>query len=967
VANIDLTKINALAELERIGWKYDLQGDEARVACPCHDDKNPSASINVEKNQWRCYTAGCEASGDILSFLANALNTTRVAVYEDLCSRYAGLRQEKVLNPKLVEQYHNAIWEANPSLRELRKRGITDEMIRDAKLGINKGRITIPVQDKDGFIVNIRRYMPGAPGDQKMRNTRGYGKLRLYQEEQVDRFNTIVICGGELKAVLCKHYLNPSKIGAVSATGGESNWDPSLSHLLEGKDVVILFDIDTEGKKATDRVAAMLSAYAKKVRVAELPLDESKYPHGDVNDWFGREDATSADLIGLIKRAPLWEPPALQVKEPLDRNEPEDIDLHQAADAERTGKRVRLTAVVSAIDTAPYLLPKDVRCSCTRNKEFCIECPVFHKKPDEHGFVDLTISAQSPALIGMVETSTDKHRKWILDALCMPPCDVVEFTPRTFYNVHDVRLTPQLEIGRRDDQHVTRPAYIVSKEVESNVAYRLIGRSWPHPKTQQAILLANDLALSEDSLNQFKPKEDELDELAIFKPKEWTVESLHARLNQVYEDLEANVTRIFHRRDMHLMVDVIYHTPLLFEFDSRLEKGWGELLIVGDTAQGKSESTLRMMRHYGLGERIECKNATVAGLLGGLQQLGNNRWFVTWGVIPTHDKRLVILEEIKGTSTEVLGKLTDMRSTGIAEIPKIEKRRSHARTRLVMVSNPRSDRPLAAYNFGVEAVKELIGSLEDIRRFDAVLIVAEGQVPVNEINKLMRKRPKVPHQYTSELCRRNILWAWTRGVPQVRFTNAAEEAILDKAVWLCGMYSESMPIVDRGSMRFKLARLSAGLAARTFSHDDDDRNVLVIRRCHVEFIAETLDRLYSDNACGYKEFSSAMLAATSMTPDDSRRVRDRILTDVPFPSDFVLKMLATDNIAFADICDWCGWTRERATKLLSLLVRKNALTRCDRTYRKTPGFIDMLRTLRDSGDAAKADRPDFVDEEEEEF
>ena len=74
---------------------------------------------------------------------------------------------------------------------------------------------------------------------------------------------------------------------------------------------------------------------------------------------------------------------------------------------------------------------------------------------------------------------------------------------------------------------------------------------------------------------------------------------------------------------------------------------------------------MRLMDHYKLGARHECKNATSAGLLGGLQQLGS-RWFVSWGIIPMHDKRLVVLEEIKGTPIEVLAKLTDMRSSGIA-------------------------------------------------------------------------------------------------------------------------------------------------------------------------------------------------------------------------------------------------------------------------------------------------------------
>ena len=235
---------------------------------------------------------------------------------------------------------------------------------------------------------------------------------------------------------------------------------------------------------------------------------------------------------------------------------------------------------------------------------------------------------------------------------------------------------------------------------------------------------------------------------------------------------------------------------------------------------------------------MECKNATVAGLLGGLQQMGN-RWFVTWGVIPTHDKRLVVLEELKGTSVEVISKLTDMRSSGVAEIPKIEKRRTHARTRLIALSNPRSDRPLSSYNFGIESIKELIGGLEDVRRFDFALLVSNTEIDAATLNKLQQYRPAGNQIFDAESCRRLILWAWTREPSQIQYGSGAYEQILSEATRLCSIFTESIPLVDRGSMRLKLARLSASLACRTFSCDDTLENV-IIRECHVEYISKLL-------------------------------------------------------------------------------------------------------------------------------
>ena len=367
---------------------------------------------------------------------------------------------------------------------------------------------------------------------------------------------------------------------------------------------------------------------------------------------------------------------------------------------------------------------------------------------------------------------------------------------------------------------------------------------------------------------------------------------------------------------------------------------------------------MRMMEHYQLGEKVDCKNASVAGLLGGCEQIGG-RWFVMWGVIPTHDKRLVVLEELKGASVELIARLTDMRSSGVAEIPKIEKRRTHARTRLIALSNPRSDMPLAAYTYGVEAVKELIGSLEDVRRFDAALLVSSGEIDPAELNVLQRARPRVEHRYTSELCRRCVLWAWTRTAKQVTFTDEATELALQSATELCDEFSEAIPLLDRGSARLKIARLAASLAARVFSCAEHDSLMLVVRDCHVRYVADMLRTTYSSPTSGYRDFSDTVRDQMRIgTPD----VIKAAVLQTPYPTDFVNHMLGAGDVELRDVCDWCAWDREDALRLLSFLVRKRALVRVGRNYRKSPGFIALLRGMRGSAELRAAERPGYVED-----
>src|SRR5262245_54833223 len=103
-------KINVLAELERCGIKYEWAGtEEVKTCCPFHDDQSPSCSINVEKRLFSCPVAGCLQSGDVVTFLAGALKTTRVVVLADLAKRYT-LDDSKIISGEVIERYHSVIW-----------------------------------------------------------------------------------------------------------------------------------------------------------------------------------------------------------------------------------------------------------------------------------------------------------------------------------------------------------------------------------------------------------------------------------------------------------------------------------------------------------------------------------------------------------------------------------------------------------------------------------------------------------------------------------------------------------------------------------------------------------------------------------------------------------------------------------------------------------------------------------------
>jgi len=70
---------------------------------------------------------------------------------------------------------------------------------------------------------------------------------------------------------------------------------------------------------------------------------------------------------------------------------------------------------------------------------------------------------------------------------------------------------------------------------------------------------------------------------------------------------------------------------------------------------------------------------------------------------------------------------------------------------------------------------------------------------------------------------------------------------------------------------------------------------------------------------------------------------------LPYPSDFIKHALKKDKIDCQDLRDWCSYEQNDAMDLLSFLIRKHALRRELRIYRKTPPFIALLKTLLESG------------------
>lgn len=957
-----MLNIDVLAELERAGQSFEyLDVEWVNVLCPFHDDApTPSCHVNLGNKpgvlpHYKCHS--CGAQGDFQSFLARLLKTEKWVIQADFLKRYGmgSAQQDKPVEPGIVELYHEKIWFAHPLLDALYKRGVTDDDIREYRLGERMGRITIPIKNERGIFVNIIDYRPGAK-DRKFQNMAGRGAARLYPIEQL-KYDQILAVGGPIKAIVAARELNREGIGVVTSTGGEQskNWPSDFDKQIcysgstPRKLVGVCLDIDDTGRISANTLCQRFFPHAERVSCITLPLDKDKYPKGDINDYIGLE---KKQLLPLIHAAETWMP---KVVEEEAETTPEPCTLAEAYTTRDVGKRIKFKGLIHAVENAQYLVPSSVKAFCDKQQVMCIECPLYTlgDEPVVH------IKKDRRELLAIIGTEDKKQRDVIRDALDIPACKVVRFEPKTYYAANEVLIMPPVDNYVNSDDQVTLSAIAIDTPFSLNETYEIVGRRYSHPKDQRSLVLVSEKSAVTDTLSDYVVDGKILNK---FQPDDWSLAGIEDKLADIYDDMARNVTRIFSRQDLHLVIDLTYHSCLYFKpkNSDQEQKGWVESLIVGDRSQGKSETLQNMMRHYGLGKRVESKGATAAGLLGGVTSI-NGKHYITWGEIPAQDRRFCALEEIKGMPPEVMSRITDMRSSGWAEVPKIVRGKTRARTRLLMISNPKRDKNIDQHTYGVDAIKQLIGHDEDIRRFDIFQVISKDEIDQKVIHDATRIDGTGEKKYDSMSCRSLVLWAWTREADQIEFEDWEE--LLTRSEMLCKEFTDEIPIVDTGSQRMKMARLSIALAARTFSTiPGSGYQKLLVRRTHVEYIYNLLRRLYTTESFGYDRFTRDR--APNMDDLDIPAIT-RAIMSTQYPKAFIKLMLRENNLELEDVCDVIDTSRDAAKSVISALVRANGMVReRERSrgsyYVKTPGFIKHLQNILEEEELFISPAPSYL-------
>lgn len=934
---------------------------EQRLRCPLHGDKTASASVNWQKKVWHCMV--CNEGGSLGSLKKRVLQGKANAKaekadydpFENLGIKVTGSADAEVIDLASRREKRDAKPERTEPLTEAKvlgyvkalkksperlgylvdERGVTMDTISAYRIGFDelRDRYTLPVYDASGTLVNIRRYLAGADTGQKMRNAMGHGEPpRLYPIANLDN-DTVWVVEGEWDALLNTQHGMPS----VTGTHGASTWNAAWSKLFAGKTVFLCYDNDKEGRVGMHKAARSLASHAAAVFKVAVPVEEE---HGDLSDFY-RSGGTAErlrEVAGEAEQVVARDSGSDATADAAPMAVP--VQVVGSMDSGTNGRPLSMQVTITGKRNPTYSVPRRARMLCTLDAgPKCKACPM---NVDHEGEYDVEIKPQD---VGTISQFIDANSNQVLETLRKHigavKCNRLEHEELENQTIEELFVTGSIDrrTANEEADYTQRRIYNVgAHDTKTNTVAGVVGTTIASHKDRRNEFFSWDLQEAITSIDKFEMTDAMRKRLEIFQPRKG--QTAVEKLREIAKDLGDNVTGILGRERLHMAMDLVYHSVLNFPLDGKtISRGWLEFIVVGDTRTGKSETAIHMSDHYGLGHVIGCEGATFAGLVGAVKQV-SDAWTIQWGELTINDRRLCTLDEASGLSQDIIGQLSDIRSRGIAQLTKAESAQTRARVRLIWISNPRKGRFVDEKKYdGVDVIEDLIGNPEDIARFDFAMSVSQRDVPNERINT--HKRSKVPHIYTSDVCRDLILWAWSRRADHVVWDDDAYKGVYKAAEWLGKRYADNPPLIQRTNVREKVARIAVALAARTFSTDATGECV-VVKRDHVKGAMEFLDELYSYDNFGYLRLSQRIQRNRRTAARNRQRIKSWLLEN-PRLLDFLVDRRG--SFRAQDLEEMAHMHRDEVNMVLSKLTEAKMISKEKSQIILEPELHDLLREM----------------------
>lgn len=817
---------------------------ENTVLCPFHLEKTPSMQINTLQKIYHCF--GCGAHGTENDFAVEyyGIDRSQINSFKELL-----FKSENVYDYENFARSGNE-YMSNYTYLELINLGVKTSLLEELQVGCEtiattdesgtfsitpntvSRRLVFPIIIKDR-VIDLRSYTMDKTLVPKSMSKAGVpGGLILPYHLWVDDVSPTIICEGEKDMVMARN----AGYNAISL-GGCNNIPTIMLECFRDRIVYIVYDNDAPGKMGAIKLASALFAVTKHVYICNIGeyVTENKE---DVTDFFVKYKFGVDEFDEMLNKAKLFD---TTENEHFIKSTYPEVSLNEAS-TEHLGKIVRTNVQVMATYEDQYSVPsyasflkEQVGNKDENNRKH--KGDVEYWSLQKNNFEDVLILTDNNLKKYQINDNLKSLVGWGNEDYVK----VVTSNPKTIFKACVADCTESImakEIKRTEFTCYT------DIKLEAGKNYQIIYKVVPHPyKGQQQVLIVLDVKESGDVVTSFEITSEaikDLQEFQTYKFKEL------AEKQKAYIKFDVD-TRLLE------FIDLWYHTPKEFNFGFMKNiKGYLDGLIITESRVGKSSTAQALSKIYGLGSiaSLAGSAATPAGLIGGSVKAGSSSQ-IRPGLIPRQHNKAIVFEELAKAKYSLMPELTDIRSSGLVRINRSTGDLTlPASVRILFLTNPKSDeegliRPIISYPNGIEIIKPLVPSVEDIARFDFIYILGDNPA---EINPMWTP----PIGFTEKQLQTRIRWVWSRKCDQIIISKENQQYIVDKSKELNDKYLCSVKLFSTETWK-KVARLAIAVAGYMVNTDPTFENIIVEQK-HIDIACVLLESIYNNPIFKLKEF-----------------------------------------------------------------------------------------------------------------
>ena len=821
--------------------EYDFSKRETAVCCPFphrtesgleYTETRPSAHINLDKGLFHCKV--CDKGLSETSFIAELFG----------CSYESAIKIAKMFTSK-EDKY---TWDKGTQLTDHIKElclslGISEKVIEELDIRTELGdEIAFPVFMYNK-LVDVRSYRPHDRANKIRSKVGTTSGLIIPFDLWIDtpKNKWTILCAGEKDMAVTRS----QGLNAITLTGGEKAL-PKLLSVFKNRKVAICYDNDEAGIAGARALASYLFKVAAEVRVV-TSFHKTCIEHGeDLTDYFTKYKKTKEDLQKCIIETP-------------------SFTLEEAKEEQLKRKPLITLLEASKPQYINRVVQSNVQVVATYEKAMPVPTTIYAKKINSSGDIKYNQMAVGEERTWELSENTCQDVLKLIDnnfseaqirdnirellGISKQERDIKVEKP-TKDTVYECNVTDLFEATSRDIATIEFTAYVLKKRLESGKKYLITYKLVPHPyKGQQLTMIILDVEEACDSVSNFHITEEVKKNLNKFKNLEGTCkEKLHtlSEMAKAYIGYDGYNTLI-------QAIDLSFHTVLEFNFGAfKNVRGYLDTLIVAESRVGKSSTAEALQRLYGLGAftSLAGNSATIPGIIGGSTKVNGN-YQTRAGLIPMNHRGLVIFEELAKCNTNLVKELTDIRSSNQVRIARVSGTLTlPALVRMITLTNVKNTtnkiKPINSYPNGVDILVELIGSPEDIARYDLMLVLGE------QGNRTIDPFWEPINPFEPEAYQTRIRWVWSRTADQVIIDKEVGHYILEKCNELNQEYDSHIKIFGTEAWK-KVTRLAIAIAGYTVSTDETYEKIIITKE-HVDTAIDYLISCYDNSTFKLKEY-----------------------------------------------------------------------------------------------------------------